>query len=30
VDPDTILQEIESEFGIEDNEVYRWYQDNFS
>ena len=29
VDSDTIMTEIEREFGIEDNEVYRWYQDNF-
>jgi hypothetical protein len=28
--PEQILKEIEGEFGVEDNEVYRWYQDNFS
>jgi len=30
VDHERILEEIEKEFGVEDNEVYRWYQDNFS
>ena len=30
VEPEVIWKEIESEFGVEDNEVYRWYQDNFS
>jgi hypothetical protein len=29
VDPETIMAENEQEFGVEDNEVYRWYQDNF-
>jgi hypothetical protein len=30
VDPETIMAENEKEFGVEDNEVYSWYQDNFS
>jgi hypothetical protein len=30
VEPEIIWKEIESEFGVDDNEVYRWYQDNFS
>lgn len=30
VDPETIMAENEQEFGLEYNEVYSWYQDNFS
>jgi len=30
VEPEQIMMEIEREFGVEDNEVYSWYQDNFS
>ena len=29
VDPETIMAENEREFGLEYNEVYSWYQDNF-
>ena len=30
VEPEFIWKEIDSEFGVEDIEVCRWYQDNFS
>jgi hypothetical protein len=30
IDQKLIVEEIENEFGVEDNEVYSWYQDNFS